>query len=170
MKKLYVAYGSNLNIAQMALRCPTAHIYGTGLLNNWELIYRGSMTGSYATIRRRKGSAVPVVVWSIMENDEKSLDIYEGYPRFYFKQNVMVDLPSGKKKAMVYIMDLKRKPGRPSQRYVESIREGYISNNLDILYLERSLTLNSQECKKRRSVKRLLFRQARSCSSLLVCF
>lgn len=132
MKKLYVAYGSNLNIAQMALRCPTAHIYGTGLLNNWELIYRGSMTGSYATIRRRKGSAVPVVVWSIMENDEKSLDIYEGYPRFYFKQNVMVDLPSGKKKAMVYIMDLKRKPGRPSQRYVESIREGYISNNLDI--------------------------------------
>lgn len=62
MKKLYVAYGSNLNIAQMALRCPTAHIYGTGLLNNWELIYRGSMTGSYATIRRRKGSAVPVVV------------------------------------------------------------------------------------------------------------
>ena len=53
MKKLYVAYGSNLNIAQMALRCPTAHIYGTGLLNNWELIYRGSMTGSYATIRRR---------------------------------------------------------------------------------------------------------------------
>lgn len=31
MKKLYVAYGSNLNIAQMALRCPTAHIYGTGL-------------------------------------------------------------------------------------------------------------------------------------------
>ena len=97
MEKLYVAYGSNLNIAQMALRCPTAHIYGTGLLNNWELIYRGSMTGSYATIRRRKGSAVPVVVWSIMENDEKSLDIYEGYPRFYFKQNVMVDLPSGKK-------------------------------------------------------------------------
>ena len=45
MEKLYVAYGSNLNIAQMALRCPTAHIYGTGLLNNWELIYRGSMTG-----------------------------------------------------------------------------------------------------------------------------
>lgn len=157
MKKLYVAYGSNLNIAQMALRCPTAHIYGTGLVNNWELIYRGSMTGSYATIRRRKGSAVPVVVWSIMENDEKSLDIYEGYPRFYFKQNVMVDLPSGKKKAMVYIMDLKRKPGRPSQRYVESIREGYISNNLDILYLERSLTLNSQECKKETFCKTSLF-------------
>ena len=92
-----------------------------------------------------------------MENDEKSLDIYEGYPRFYFKQNVMVDLPSGKKKAMVYIMDLKRKPDRPSQRYVESIREGYISNNLDILYLERSLTLNSQECKKETFCKTSLF-------------
>lgn len=37
MKKLYVAYGSNLNIAQMALRCPTAHIYGTGLLKTGSL-------------------------------------------------------------------------------------------------------------------------------------
>ena len=53
MEKLYVAYGSNLNIAQMALRCPTAHIYGTSLLNNWELIYRGSMTGSNDKKKKR---------------------------------------------------------------------------------------------------------------------
>lgn len=82
MKKLYVAYGSNLNIAQMALRCPTAHIYGTGLLNNWELIYRGSMTGSYATIRRRKGSAVPVVVWSKWRMTRRGLTFMRGIPDF----------------------------------------------------------------------------------------
>ena len=86
MGKLYVAYGSNLNIAQMALRCPTARIHGTGQLNNWELIYRGSPVNSYATIHRKSGSRVPVVVWEIQEADEQSLDRYEGYPRFYFKQ------------------------------------------------------------------------------------
>lgn len=54
MSKLYVAYGSNLSKEQMARRCPTAKIYGIGFLNNWELIYRGSKTGAYATIRRKK--------------------------------------------------------------------------------------------------------------------
>lgn len=150
MGKLYAAYGSNLNIAQMALRCPTARIYGTGLLNNWELIYRGSMTGSYATIRRKRGSIVPVAVWNIEKGDEDNLDKYEGYPRFYFKQNVMVDFPNGKKKAMVYIMDSGRLPGIPSHQYIQTIREGYIVNGLDILYLEQSLFLNHMECKKRR--------------------
>ena len=114
MKRYYVAYGSNLNLSQMALRCPTAKVYGAGVLNNWELIFRGSKTGSYATIRRKKGSVVPVVIWEIRPKDEKNLDVYEGFPRFYFKQNVMVDLPDGKKKAMVYIMDTMRLLFAPS--------------------------------------------------------
>ena len=83
MSKLYVAYGSNLNKEQMARRCPTAKIYGTGFLNNWELIYRGSKTGAYATIRRKKGSKLPVAVWKIEDIDERNLDIYEGYPKLY---------------------------------------------------------------------------------------
>ena len=32
MGKLYIAYGSNLNLAQMAARCPSASIYAAGLL------------------------------------------------------------------------------------------------------------------------------------------
>ena len=90
--KLYVAYGSNLNKQQMRHRCPSAKPVYTGYLNNWELIYRGSKTGSYATIRRKKGYRVPVVVWGIQHSDERNLDIYEGYPRFYSKQNVYVTI------------------------------------------------------------------------------
>ena len=101
MSKLYIAYGSNLNVTQMSRRCPTAKVYGIGFLNNWELIYRGSKTGAYATIQRKKGTLVPIVVWEIEKADEKNLDIYEGFPTFYFKQSVMVSLPQGKKKAML---------------------------------------------------------------------
>ena len=75
--KLYVAYGSNLNKQQMRHRCPSAKPVYTGYLNNWELVYRGSKTGSYATIRRKKGDRVPVVVWGIQHSDERNLDIYE---------------------------------------------------------------------------------------------
>lgn len=148
MSRLYIAYGSNLNIEQMAHRCPTARIYSAGYLNNWELIYRGSKTGAYATIRRKKGSMVPIVVWEIQREDERSLDIYEGYPVFYFKQSVMASLPQGKKKAMVYIMDTSRLPRRPSQKYIDTIYEGYIDNDLDLVYLEESLLLNEEEIKK----------------------
>lgn len=56
MGKLYVAYGSNLNLKQMAYRCPSASIYGTGQLTNWELLYRGSATNSHATIAKKHGS------------------------------------------------------------------------------------------------------------------
>lgn len=57
---IYVAYGSNLNIEQMEIRCPGAALIGTGYLKDWELIYRGSKTGAYATIRKHKGKIVPV--------------------------------------------------------------------------------------------------------------
>ena len=148
MGKLYVAYGSNLNITQMALRCPTARIHGTGQLNNWELIYRGSPVNSYATIRRKVGSSVLVLVWEIQEADERSLDRYEGYPRFYFKQNVIVNLPHGREKAMVYIMDTRRAPGLPSASYAETIRQGYIDNDLDLSFFEESLQKCRIECRK----------------------
>lgn len=111
MGKLYVAYGSNLNLKQMAYRCPSASIYSTGQLTNWELLYRGSATNSHATIAKKHGSYVPVLLWNIEPEDEKRLDIYEGYPRYYYKQNVMVDIGGKKKRAMVYIMNQQRTPG-----------------------------------------------------------
>lgn len=86
MGKLYIAYGSNLNLAQMAARCPSASVYAKGVLNNWELVYRGRKTNSHATIIRKRGSTIPVLVWEIQPIDEYRLDIYEGYPRYYFKK------------------------------------------------------------------------------------
>ena len=73
-------------------------------LTNWELLYRGSATSSHATIAKKQGSYVPVLLWSIEPEDEKRLDIYEGYPRYYYKQNVMVDIDGKKKRAMVYTL------------------------------------------------------------------
>lgn len=60
-------------------------------------------SSSYATVKRQKGSRVPVAVWNIDSKNEKALDLYEGYPRFYKKRNVFVQLKNGtRKKAMIY--------------------------------------------------------------------
>lgn len=144
--KLYIAYGSNLNLIQMAARCPSARIYAKGILNNWELVYRGNKTNSHATIIRCKNSIVPILIWEIQPQDEYLLDRYEGYPHYYFKKEIMATIAGKKRKAMVYIMNEYQKPGIPSPKYVETIRQGYLENNLDITILETSLEKNLIEC------------------------
>ena len=146
MEKLYIAYGSNLNLAQMAARCPSAKIYAKCVLDNWELVYRGSKTNSHATIIKKSGSIVPVLVWKIQPYDECRLDIYEGYPRYYAKESITIEINGHEKKAMVYIMNKQHLPGRPSATYIDTIRQGYIDNNMDMTIFEKSLERNSIEC------------------------
>ena len=136
MKKYYLAYGSNLNVRQMALRCPTAKAVGTAVIKDYELLFKGSKTGAYLTIEPKVGAEVPVAVWAVETSDELNLDRYEGYPTFYYKAEL--DLPvryfSGKtvvRKAFVYIMHEERSLGLPSGSYVRTCREGYRNFGFD---------------------------------------
>ena len=152
MGKLNVAYGSNLNTIQMARRCPTAKVYGVGELKNWELLFRGNAKGcGVATIQRKVGSVVPVGLWEIEPNDEKNLDIYEGYPFLYGKQNVYVTMKDGsRKKAMVYIMTPGHNPTGPSSAYEYTIRTGYDDFGLDIQLFNAAIDNNLNEMRIRK--------------------
>ena len=87
-KRIYLAYGSNLNLKQMEERCPTAEVLGKGILKDYELIFRGRRKSAVATIEPLKNGKVPILLWTIEKTDEKSLDIYEGYPSFYRKEDI----------------------------------------------------------------------------------
>lgn len=130
-KRLYVAYGSNLNIRQMQHRCPTAKLYGTGIVSDYELQFKGQPNCAFATIAPKEGAEVPVAVWEIQPQDERSLDRYEGYPSHYFKQNVPVQLDGEEINAMVYIMNLKMGFGLPSPYYYQTVYDGYNDCGLD---------------------------------------
>lgn len=150
--KLYVAYGSNLDKEQMKYRCPLARPIQSGYLDNWQLIYRGSKTGAYASIRYKKGFRVPVGIWEITAHDERFLDMYEGYPSFYQKKNIYVHLKGGARiKAMVYIMRPDAAPGTPSGQYMRTILRGYADFHLDEDYLIESLIRNQEETRKERA-------------------
>lgn len=82
-KKLYIAYGSNLNLGQMADRCPTAKVVGASELMDYRLLFRGAHAGAVATVEPYKGGSVPVLVWEIAPADEAALDRYEGWPFLY---------------------------------------------------------------------------------------
>jgi len=136
MDKFYIAYGSNLNLEQMALRCPTATIYGIGMLINWKLTFRSMRGPAFATIEPSTGSQVPVIIWKIDKTSEKALDNYEGFPLFYYKRDIKVKMDNGRHlTGMVYIMNRKAVPGIPTKKYISTIAQGYLDNNLSIDYL-----------------------------------
>lgn len=131
-KKLYVAYGSNLNLRQMAMRCPNATPLGIGEIDGYELQFKGQPHGAYATIDPKEGASVPVLVWELGRGDEKALDIYEGVSNgHYYKQDIPVQMGDRTVSAMVYIMNPKMTFGIPTQRYYNAVLEGYENCELD---------------------------------------
>lgn len=142
--KYYIAYGSNMDERQMAFRCPHARLVGKSVVDGYELLFKGSLTGSYATIEPNKNEFVPVLIWEITNADEKSLDIYEGYPTFYYKKNIKVTVEDKELAAMVYIMDEKRKLGIPSDRYFNVLKRAYQKFGFDYKILKKAYE-NSKE-------------------------
>lgn len=129
----YIAYGSNLNLEQMARRCPTARVIGTTNLKDYKLTFR-----RVATIEPQKDSIVPVAIWEIDAKSEKALDLYEGYPRLYRKEFLDIELNGEKTKALVYIINI-GEPQLPDRYYYNVILQGYHDVGLDTVHLENAL-------------------------------
>lgn len=144
-KRYYIAYGSNLHVGQMRYRCPDARIVGTAEIADYRLMFKGSKTGSYLTIEPAKGYSVPVAVWDVSPDDELRLDRYEGYPGFYYKKELTLDITgirTGKvrrRKVFVYIMHEERRLGTPNESYLETCATGYGYFGFDTEHLVKAL-------------------------------
>lgn len=144
MAKFYAAYGSNLNLNQMRGRCAGAKVVGTAIIEGFELLFKGGGWGSYLTVEPKEGSAVPAGIWSITDEDEEELDMYEGYPDFYYKTNMRLDVkrPDGiyeKLDCIIYIMHEYMALGRPSAGYMKTCLEGYESFGFDVRLLDEAI-------------------------------
>lgn len=148
-KTLYIAYGSNLNLQQMSFRCPTSKVIGASEIKDYELLFRGGRHGSVATVEPLKGGQVPILLWLLRENDVKALDRYEGFPHFYRKEILDVELEGKPIPAMVYIMNDGHPLGSPSDYYLDTIMDGYKSAgfNTEILTqaVDKSIQLAAEQ-------------------------
>ena len=142
-EKLYFAYGSNINLEQMAYRCPAAKAVGPVILENYELLFRGNAKGSgVATIAPKEGSQVHGLLWRITPACEQALDFYEGYPRLYGKEQVTVRDDGGRQlTVMAYVMTSDERwmsPTMPSAFYYRGIQDGYRQNGLPVQELKKA--------------------------------
>ena len=140
MSKIYLAYGSNMNLKQMEHRCPTSEKLGTTELLDYELQFRGVENNAHLTIEPCKGKSIPVVLFAIEEEDERKLDRYEGVRiGCYTKENLTVTLNGREIEALVYIMAAGRTFNLPSDHYYEVCCQGYKDNGFDLALLEEAL-------------------------------
>ena len=120
---LYFAYGSNMNLQQMARRCPGAVNLGPACLPGWRLAER-----MFADIERDDAAETWGVLWDITPAHLLALDRYEGVPQLYRRWRVHVtvnDPDTGLPvihTAMVYAMTRAAKANRNGCPYSPTYR------------------------------------------------
>lgn len=121
---LYFAYGSNMNVESMMLRCPSARPMGPAVAPGFRLVFR-----QVADIVPAVDSCVYGALWSITKRCEDALDRYEGVAvEFYRKDSINVsddatDLQS-LRPALVYKMN-STIYSMPDRRYFDVVKAGY---------------------------------------------
>src|SRR6056300_241782 len=116
---LYFAYGSNLNLFQMKKRCKDSVFLKKINLKDFKLTFRSKYRA--ADIEPKKNSIVPGGLFEISKSDKRKLDIYEDYlilyKKYYFTHY--------KKKIMTYTMIKKTSFRYPTEKYLNTVKQGY---------------------------------------------
>lgn len=123
----YFAYGSNLSISQMKVRCPSAKLIRKGQLKDYKLVFSkwsSKWHGAVADIIAAKNNCVWGLVYSLTFKDLHKLDGFEGYPFIYNRKLLSItgtsDLASD---IWVYYLPHKFKLRSPAIKYLSILQE-----------------------------------------------
>jgi gamma-glutamylcyclotransferase (GGCT)/AIG2-like uncharacterized protein YtfP len=118
---LYAAYGSNMDPAQMAERCPHSPLRGTGWLQGWRLTFGGEdigWEGALGTVVEDADQRVFVALYELTASDELALDQWDGASiDYYRKAKVRVSTLDGDVLAWLYVLNA-YEGGLPGARYL----------------------------------------------------
>jgi len=110
----YFAYGSNMSMAMMKRRCPSAVAIDTARLDGWRFFI---MAAGFASIAPANGSVVHGVLWWLAPRDLAALNAYEGVDGgLYIRRTLPVRYQGRHEPALVYV-GTSPLPGRPRPAY-----------------------------------------------------
>lgn len=130
---LYFAYGSNMDAAAMATRCPRSRLIGRGRLAGFRTILMPSGFVSVAPDRRM---CVHGVLWDVALGDVAALDRYEDVAHgLYAKQNLLIlREPAGSVRALTYV-GARPDFGSASRGYFEAVVAAARAQALPVAYI-----------------------------------
>jgi len=132
----YFAYGMNTNLDGMDARCPGAVSLGPAWINDYEFVFR-----THADIEKVDGSICYGVLWDITPEHLKSLDALEGYPYYYTRFRVRVNIGDRFVYALTYQMNDQSYLNPPAQGYLEMVTEGYHQNGVPTDQIDRAINM-----------------------------
>jgi hypothetical protein len=142
---LYFAYGSNMDVAAMASRCPKSRPLGSARLARHRFII---MEPGFASVLRDPRANVHGVLWDLAFADVPALDRYEDVNRGLYKKTTQPVLRAGGGSvgALVYI-GCATKESDPQSLYLENViaaARGWSLPDPYIRYLESLLPVQKQ--------------------------
>lgn len=130
----YFAYGMLTNKSFF----PEDKLISTGILKGY-----GFELFQHANIREDKDKIVHGAVWEISEEKLSYLDFIEGYPQYYNRKLVDVEVNGRIIKTYVYLMTDESRESclytTPNSSYVKTMIEGYNQCGIDISQLYNEL-------------------------------
>ena len=132
---------------QMLQRCPHSPLSGTGWLHGWRLTFGGGdigWEGALATIVEDPDSQVFVVLYDVSEEDEESLDRWEGSELgIHRKIRLRIETGGEPVLAWLYVLDA-YEGGLPSARYLGVMAEAAEIAGAPAEYVRDLRTRNSR--------------------------
>lgn len=132
----YFAYGMNTNLDHMTTRCPGASVIGAAKLVDHKFRF-----AYHADIMPEDNSTVDGVLWLITKECLISLDLLEGYPRYYNRKIVDIEYKNQHYFSWVYYMNGGRDE-LPAKSYWDCVLEGYTQNNVPTEQLYTAINSN----------------------------
>lgn len=132
---------------QMLQRCPHSPLSGTGWLHGWRLTFGGGdigWEGALATIVEDPDSQVFVVLYDVSDEDEESLDRWEG-SELGIHRKIRLRIETGVEPvlAWLYVLDA-YEGGLPSARYLGVMAEAAEIAGAPAEYVRDLRTRNSR--------------------------
>ncbi|PLX80279.1 MAG: gamma-glutamylcyclotransferase [Desulfuromonas sp.] len=137
---LYFAYGSNMALARLQQRIPSARRLGTGHLPGYQLRFHVASTkdGSAKCDAFLTGDDNDLVVGALFRLDPEAkpvLDGYEGVGVEYRDELVSVEFGGGRQEALIYVGSNLDSALRPFNWYREHVLRGALENDLPVEYV-----------------------------------
>lgn len=125
--RYYFAYGSNMDLDQMARRCPGAKFLKKGILVGYRFAIDEARV---ATIIPDNSGCVEGILWKVGANDLKQLDLYEGVANGCYRR-ATVDIMRAQYdtvEAIVYISN------RPERNIADGTGSPYMKRIAEVAY------------------------------------
>lgn len=150
-RQYYFAYGSNMNVGQMAERCAAARVVCAACLPGYRLAFYGRSRvwdGGQETVVQASGRQVWGVLYELLFGDAASLDMWSSVRLdgggAYFHYPVQVwDAADSEHTAVLYKKDVLGPPVPPSRQYLAHIVAGAAANGLPDVYVQELKNLQS---------------------------